>query len=70
MMQNNLREQSKFKKVCLNTLFFLGNIADDILIVSGIAIVIHQTYRLNLVAGNYALGITLFILGVILANRN
>jgi hypothetical protein len=69
-MENNKNEKNKFKKVCLNTLFFLGNIADDILIVSGIAIAIHQTYKLNLVAGNYALGITLFILGVILANRN
>lgn len=70
MNANSSQEKSKYKKVFSDTLFFLANIADDILIISGVTIVIHQTYKLNLVAGNYALGITLFVLGLILANRN
>lgn len=67
---NDFRMESRSKKVLRNTLFFLGSLADDILILSGIAIVIHQTYKLSLVAGNYALGITFFVIGLFLANRN
>jgi hypothetical protein len=42
---------------------------DDILILGGLGVVIAATFILSTIAGLYALGATLFLLGVYFARR-
>lgn len=51
------------------TLFLLGEILEDFFIFAGLLLLVITTYSLNVIAGNYFLGLILVVLGVFLAKR-
>ena len=53
----------------IKLLTFLGSIAEDILILIGLILIIKTTYTLNTIAGTYALGFILLIIGIIMARN-
>ena len=53
----------------IKILTFLGAFVEDFLILMGLILIIRTTYTLNTVAGTYALGFILLIIGIIMARK-
>ena len=53
----------------INILTFFGAFVEDFLILTGLILIIKTTYTLNAMAGAYALGFILLIIGIILARK-
>ncbi|MNW58337.1 hypothetical protein D3C74_361960 [compost metagenome] len=52
-----------------NIIYLLRDFAEDIFILSGLAIINLATFQLNQVAGMYCLGITLAVIGLTIARQ-
>ena len=53
----------------IKILTFLGAFVEDFLILTGLILITKTTYALNTIAGTYALGFILLIIGIIMARR-
>jgi hypothetical protein len=56
-------------KNLIKILIFLGKIAEDFLILSGLIFIISATFMLNKIAGIYVLGFILLFIGLLIARK-
>lgn len=57
----------KIKKIISKTSKFIGNITNEFFILSGLSLIVYATYRINLIAAMYLLGLVLILFGLFLA---
>lgn len=55
------------KKLISKTRKFIGYIINEFLILSGLSLIVYATYRINLIAALYLLGVVLILFGLFLA---
>lgn len=53
----------------IKVLTILGKFAEDLLIASGLMLIILATFRLNEIAGVYVLGFILLLIGLLMARK-
>lgn len=57
----------KLKKIISKAAKFIGNITNEFFILSGLSLLIYATYRINLTASIYLMGVLLVLFGLFLA---
>lgn len=58
---------NKLKKTIRKAIEFIGSITNEFFILSGLSLLIYATYRINLTASIYLMGVLLVLFGLFLA---